>query len=80
MHEAKTGVLRKVEDGELWPVGPVSTQSISSASGPIYQVLGVLSDRWAQVYDLMWQVDTCWVQGFLVHVFTSGERWTNCSG
>lgn len=42
MHEAEVGVLCSVKAGELRPMGRVAFWSISSAIGPIYQVLGVL--------------------------------------
>lgn len=44
MQEAGAGMLCGVQAGEPRPVGRVAIQSISNASGPIYQVLGLLSD------------------------------------
>lgn len=39
-------MLCRVKAGELRPMGRVTILSISSASRPIYQVLGELSDSW----------------------------------
>lgn len=58
----EAGMLLRVKAGEVQPMERVVIQSISSAGGPIYQVLGVLSDSWGWVHGLMLQVAACWVQ------------------